>query len=123
MMEFKEKNGIEMMCMEYSVHIVACAKDIAKTKREYKMTDQLLRAGTSIGANYGESKFAESDTDYVHKIKVALKECNESEYWIELLYKSEYIEETKAKQLYEEARQIEKVLTSCMKKAMEKIEK
>ncbi|MCQ2312255.1 MAG: four helix bundle protein [Paludibacteraceae bacterium] len=119
-MIFKEKNDIDALCMEYAVKVVECVRQIVKEKKEFKMTDQLLRAGTSIGANYGEAKFSESDVDYIHKVKIALKECNESQYWLELLHKSNFLEEEKCQKLYEMAREIERLLTSCMVKAQAK---
>ncbi len=57
------------------------------------MSKQLYRSGTSIGANLAESLFAQSDADYISKLKIALKEASETKYWIELLYESDYLEE------------------------------
>ena len=56
------------------------------------MTNQLLRSGTSIGANIHESKYAHGTADFISKMQIALKECYESEYWLELLFKTDYIE-------------------------------
>jgi four helix bundle protein len=62
-------------------------------RKEFVMSKQLYRSGTSIGANLAESLFAQSDADYISKLKIALKEASETKYWIELLYESDYLEE------------------------------
>ena len=64
---------------------------LSEEKREFVMSKQLYRSGTSIGANIAESLYAQSDADYINKLKVALKEASESKYWIELLYESELV--------------------------------
>ncbi len=60
-------------------------------KHAYVIGKQILRCGTSIGANIAESEFSESDIDFTHKLTIALKEANETEYWLDLLYRSDYI--------------------------------
>ena len=62
-------------------------------RKEFVISKQLYRSGTSIGANLAESLFAQSDADYISKLKIALKEASETKYWIELLYESDYLEE------------------------------
>ncbi len=64
---------------------------LSEEKREFVMSKQLYRSGTSIGANIAESLYAQSDADYINKLKIALKEASESKYWIELLYESELV--------------------------------
>ena len=76
---------------DFAVDIVNLCKEIKETKRESVMTSQLLRSGTSVGANIHESKYAHSTADFISKMQIALKECYESEYWLELLNRTEYI--------------------------------
>ena len=76
---------------DFAVEIVCLCRNIKETKRESVLTNQLLRAGTSIGANIHESKYAHSTADFVAKMQIALKECYESEYWLELLNRTGYI--------------------------------
>ena len=64
---------------------------LSDEKKEFVMSKQLYRSGTSIGANIAESLYAQSDADYINKLKIALKEASESKYWIELLYESELV--------------------------------
>ena len=73
---------------DFAVNIVNLCKFIKETKRESVLMNQLLRSGTSIGANIHESKYAHGPADFVAKLQIALKECSESEYWIELLLES-----------------------------------
>lgn len=79
---------------EFAVDIVGICKKIKVDKKESVLTNQLLRSGTSIGANIYESKYAHGTADFIAKMQIALKECYESEYWLELLYKTGYIEES-----------------------------
>ena len=84
---------------DFAVQIVNTCKLIKSDKKETVMTNQLLRSGTSIGANIHESKYAHSKPDFISKMQIALKECYESEYWLELLYRTNYIEEKDYKEL------------------------
>lgn len=76
---------------ELALSIVTLCNEIKKNKKEYVLSDQLLRAGTSIGANIHESKYAQSKADFISKMQIALKECYETEYWLGLLYDTKYI--------------------------------
>lgn len=76
---------------DFAVEIVNLCRDIKRDQKESVLTNQLLRAGTSIGANIHESKYAHSKADFVAKMQIALKECYESEYWLELLNRTDYL--------------------------------
>ena len=76
---------------DFAVNIVNLCRYIKETKRESVLTNQLLRSGTSIGANIHESKYAHGTADFVAKMQIALKECYESEYWLELLNRTGFI--------------------------------
>ena len=84
---------------DFAVKIVNTCKEIKTDKKESVMTNQLLRSGTSIGANIHESKYAHGTADFIAKMQIALKECYESEYWLELLYKTDYIDENRYNEL------------------------
>ena len=84
---------------DFAVKIFNTCKEIKTDKKESVMTNQLLRSGTSIGANIHESKYAHGTADFISKMQIALKECYESEYWLELLFKTDYIEEEKYNEL------------------------
>lgn len=76
---------------DLAVDIINLCRDIKETKRESVLTNQLLRSGTSIGANLHESKYAHGTADFIAKMQIALKECYESEYWLEMLNRTNYI--------------------------------
>lgn len=80
---------------DFAVDIVNLCKEIKTTQRESVLTNQLLRSGTSIGANIHESKYAQGTADFISKMQISLKESYESEYWLELLYRTGYMEETR----------------------------
>ncbi len=84
--------------MEFSVQIINLVKAL-KEKRESIMSNQIGRSGTSIGANIREAQYAHGRADFIAKLQIALKEANETGYWLELLYRTDYITETEYKVL------------------------
>lgn len=99
---------------DFAVQIVNTCKLIKSDKKETVMTNQLLRSGTSIGANIHESKYAHSKPDFISKMQIALKECYESEYWLELLYRTNYIEEKDYKEFANDCGIIRRMLISSI---------
>ena len=83
---------IAMLSMNFAIRTVRFYKFLTEEKRVFIISKQLLRSGTSIGANVSEAEFAQSRADFISKMSIALKEAGETRYWIELLYKSEIIE-------------------------------
>jgi four helix bundle protein len=99
------------------LRIVKLYKYLAEDKREFVLSKQVLRSGTSIGANVAEGSQAQSKADFVHKLSISLKESFETEYWICLLRDSEYISESQAVSLIEDCQELQKMLTSSIKTA------
>ena len=99
---------------DFAVDIVNLCRNTKETQRESVLTNQLLRAGTSIGANLHESKYAHSTPDFISKMQIALKECYESEYWLELLNRTGYIPNEKYKSLQNTCGQIRRMLISSI---------
>lgn len=79
------------------------------------MSKQVLRSGTSIGANVREGKDAASKADFINKMNIALKEADETQYWLELLYESEYLDEMQFTSIYNDSKEIVALLTSIIK--------
>lgn len=102
---------------EFAKAIIFLVKDVQSQEREYVLTGQLLRAGTSIGANLCEAQYAQSGADFVSKLEIALKECYESEYWLELMFETGYIAEAKYKKLVADCGAIRRMLISACKTA------
>lgn len=122
-MVFEKKNTIiEEKVMDFAVKVVNLKKRLNSQKHEYNISDQLQRSGSAIGALYGEAHFAESDADFVHKLRIALKECHESLYWIELLYKTEYLPEEECKELYDNCVELRRMLTSSVNTVNRRLE-
>jgi len=99
---------------DFAVDIVNLCRNIKETKRETVLTNQLLRAGTSIGANIHESKYAHGTPDFISKMQIALKECYESEYWLELLNRTGYIPDEQYKNMQNTCGQIRRMLISSI---------
>lgn len=85
------ENIIVEKSLDFAVRIVNLRKYLTKEHNEYVMSKQLLRCGTSIGANVAEAQRGQSKADFVAKMSIALKEANETEYWLKLLYRTEFL--------------------------------
>lgn len=105
---------------DFAVEIINLCKSIKENHREGVMTNQLIRSGTSVGANIHESKYAHSSADFVSKMQIALKECYESEYWLELLYRTKYIDEEQYKTVVNNCGQVRRMLISSINTVKEK---
>ena len=99
----------------FAIRIIRFAQMLRNEKREYTLSKQILRAGTSIGANIRESKNAQSDLDFISKLSIALKEADETAYWLELLIGSELIERPVFDELYKEVNELIYMLTAIIK--------
>lgn len=108
------------LSVEFSVKIIKLSKSI---KGHYSLTNQLERSGTSIGANIHEANYAHSKNDFISKLKIALKECYETEYWLELFVKSELLDRESVKEVYNECGTIRKMLISSINTAKQNIGK
>jgi len=82
---------MEELSIKFALRIIKLYKYLVEEKKEYIMSKQVYRSGTSIGANIAESKTAQSDADFINKLSIALKEANETKYWLVLLHESETI--------------------------------
>jgi four helix bundle protein len=110
-----KENVIKNKSLEFALRIIKTYQYLIDLKREYVLSKQLLRSGTSIGALVRESEHAESKADFIHKLSIALKEANESDYWIELLFKSNYLTEPEYKSLFTDLDEIIRLLVSIIK--------
>lgn len=106
--------------MDFAVAIIELVKQL-KAQRESIVSNQIGRSGTSIGANIREAQYAHSKADFISKLQIALKEANETGYWLELLYKTRYISETEYKALDSACTSIRIMLISSINTARENI--
>lgn len=110
-----KENIIKNKSLEFAIRIVKLYKYLVNEKKEFVLSKQLLRSGTSIGAMVRESEHAESKADFIHKLSVSLKEVNETEYWLELLYQSDFIEKKKFESIINDSKEILRLLISIIK--------
>ena len=98
----------------FALQIIRVCNEVKRTKRESVLTNQLIRSGTSIGANIREAFYAHGKADFIAKLHIALKECSESEYWLELLLESGYYHDAS---ILEQCVEIKKMLISSINTA------
>ena len=111
----KRENNILLTKVDaYSNRIIRLYKYLKDVEKEFILSKQLLRSGTSIGANIAESQSAQSSADFIHKLEVALKEAKETHYWLEKLLVGEYINEVGYKSMSNDNVEIIKLLTSII---------
>ncbi len=101
----------------FAIRIVRLYQYLTNNKKEFTLSKQLLRSGTSIGANVKEAIRGQSKADFIAKLNIALKEASESEYWLELLMETEYIDKQQFESIYYDIQEILKLLTSIIKSA------
>lgn len=107
-------NVIKLKSFSFALRIVKLYQFLSSEKKEFVLSKQLLRSGTSVGALVSESEHAESKLDFIHKLAIAQKEANESSYWLELLFQSEYISESQFHSLNSNVLEINKILASII---------
>lgn len=111
----RNENIIEQKSFDFAVRIVKLYKYLSAEKKEFVLSKQLLRSGTSIGANVFEAERAHSKADFFAKMTIALKEANESYYWIKLLNATDYLTEIEYDSLSNDIDEIISILTSITK--------
>lgn len=104
---------------DFAIRIIGCYKYLIEQKQEQVMSKQLLRCGTSIGANTRESKNAQSRMDFLSKLNIALKEADETEYWLDLLHETAYLDDKMYKSINSDCVELIKMLTATIKKLKE----
>lgn len=112
-----DKNAIAEKSFEFSVRIVNAYRFLVKVHKEYVLSKQLLRCGTSIGANVAEAQRGQSHADFTAKMGIALKEANETHYWLKLLYRTEYLDKTQYESLNKDIQEIIGILMAICKTA------
>lgn len=121
-------NLVESKALEFAIRTVRLReyltdKDSQSCKKEYIISKQVLRSGTSIGANISEATAAESNDDFIHKLAIAQKEAHETRFWIKLLFQTEYINEKMYQSLLDDCEEIIKLLVSIIKTSKVKSQK
>jgi len=112
---------LERKSYEFALRVISLSRYLAKNHHEYILSKQVLRSGTAIGALIRESRYAQSKADFLHKQTIALKEANETEYWLSLLYDSKYLSQKMFHSISPEIKELLKLLISSTKKIKEDI--
>ena len=107
-------NILKKKSFEFAIRIVNLYKLLTSERKEFVLSKQLLRSGTSIGANVREGLNAQSKADFVHKLSIAQKECDETLYWLELLKETSYINESEFSSINNDATELLKILRSII---------
>ena len=111
----ENKNIILEKSFNFAIRIVKLYKYLMEEKKEFVLSKQILKSGTSIGANINEAQQWQSKKDFLMKMNISLKECTETKYWIELLSATEYINQEQKESIIKDCIEIEKMLTSIVK--------
>ena len=106
---------VEKKSFQFAVRIVKLSRFLVETKKEFILSKQLMRSGTSIGANIVEAQQAQSRADFIAKLSISLKEACETEYWLRLLNATEYLTEKEFCSIIDDCREIIKMLTAIIK--------
>ena len=110
-----KENVIKDKSFTFAIRIVKLHKYLVEEKREFVLSKQLLRSGTAIGALIREAEHAESKADFIHKLSIFLKEANETDYWIELLFHTDFYSEKEYKTIKGDIEELIKILVAIIK--------
>jgi len=113
--ESEKRGTVAEKSYDFAVKVVLLYKYLSDAKKEFVLSKQLLRSGTSIGANVREAKQAQSKPDFLNKMNIALKEANETLYWIDLLYDTDYISIDKKQSYHKECNELTSLLSAIVK--------
>ena len=108
------ENPTYKKAISFAIRIVNVHKYLKEEKSEWTMSEQILRCGTSIGANFSESLSAESKSDFIHKLAIAQKEANETLYWLDLLKETDYLTDKQYESLNADCTELRKIITSII---------
>ena len=114
-----KENKLVEISKQFAVDIVTACSEITESRKNYVLVNQLLRSGTSIGANIHEANYAASKADFINKFQIALKECYETDYWLSLFKDTHMITEEEYKDMFAKCSKIRKLLISSITTAKE----
>ena len=110
-----ERSLVYEKAESFSVRIVKLHKYLTVEKREFEISSQIKRSGTSIAANIVEALYAESKKDFIHKLNIAEKECNETKYWLKVLYKTEYLNRVEYESIIKDCMELVRMLAAIIR--------
>lgn len=108
-------NNIFQKSFQFAVRVVNLCKYLQTEQKEYILSKQIMRSGTSIGANVAEAQQAQSKPDFISKLNIALKEASETDYWLRLLHETDYLSKNQFDSMISDCDEIESILVSIVK--------
>ena len=117
-----ERSLVYEKAESFSVRIVKLHKYLTVEKREFEISSQIKRSGTSIAANIVEALYAESKKDFIHKLNIAEKECNETKYWLKVLYKTEYLNRVEYESIIKDCMELVRMLAAIIRTSKGKLQ-
>ena len=115
------ENISKIKSKQFALRVIKLFKYLSEEKKEYVLSKQILRCGTSIGANLAEAECAISQREFLSKMYISLKECSETRYWLELLYESGYIDKKSFESIYVDCEELMRILSASTKTLREKL--
>lgn len=112
---------LKIKSFDFAIRVIKLYKFLKKNHNEYELSQQLISAGASVGALIRETEHAESKKDFIHKLNIGLKEANETVYWLDLLFATEYINKRMYESMIKDALELLKMLISSVKTAKERL--
>ena len=117
----EQENTVKSKSRQFAIDIIYLYKDLVENKKEYVLSKQVLRSGTSIGANVVEAEAGISKRDFLAKMYISLKECCETEFWLDIMHETQYIEENSFNNLMPKCLELKKMLGSITKSTKESL--
>ena len=121
-MSYQSPSPLRTKSRNFAIRITKLYQTLRTEKKEYILSNQILKSGTSIGANIAESECAFSKKDFLAKVYIALKECNETLYWLDLLHETGYLTEDGFRSLWMDCNELRKMLSATTKTVSEHLE-
>ena len=110
-----DRKNLQEKSFLFAIRIVKLCKILRTQRKEYTLSNQLLRSDTSIGANISEAQHAQSRPDFLSKLNISLKECAETEYWLRLLMATDYLSDDEFRSIYSDCDELMRILVSSVK--------
>lgn len=117
----REKSILHIKSYQFAIRIVNLSKSLNSEQKEWILSKQILRSGTAVGALVRESEFGQSNLDFIHKLSIALKEANETDYWLNILKDTSYIDEKMYESLNSDCNELISILIASIKTVKNKI--
>lgn len=118
----EKENTVKFKSRQFAIDIIYLYKELVENKKEYVLSKQVLRSGSSIGANIAEAEAGISKKDFLAKMYISLKECSETEFWLDIMHETDYVDDKTFNDLMPKCSELFKMLTAITKTTKESFE-